>query len=169
MKKLIIASAIAMTMTAGSAMASQGEIQFFGNVTSETCDMVPEIGGAVNNIIQLGTAQTGNQATAVDFALKAKDSTQCNAAAAKNATITWMGNLGTEGIMNQGGSATDAHVKLVAKNATTQNTEITSTQNAAEFDKANLTGDGYQFSAQLKAGSTPGDFQSAVAYAVTYK
>ncbi|HBB2429749.1 TPA: fimbrial protein, partial [Escherichia coli] len=49
MKKLMISSAIAMTMAAGSAMASQGDIQFFGNVTEVTCDVTPEVGGAVTD------------------------------------------------------------------------------------------------------------------------
>lgn len=176
MKKLMIASAIAMTMAAGSAMASQqGEIQFFGNVTAQTCDLVPEIGGAVNNMIQLGTVTTkGGSGTthegrAIDFTLKAKNSTTCTAAAQLGATIAWDGNLGTQGVVNQGGQAADAHVVLLAKNATTENTPITSDKNFAEFSKDKLAGVGYQFSAQLIGGTTPGDFQSASAYAVTYK
>lgn len=55
MKKLMIASAIAMTMAAGNAMASSGDVQFFGNVTEVTCDVTPEVGGAVTDMIQLGT------------------------------------------------------------------------------------------------------------------
>lgn len=175
MKKLMIASAIAMTMAAGSAMASQGEIRFFGNVTAQTCDLVPEIGGAVNNMIQLGTVTTksgdGNthQGQAIEFTLKAKDAGACAEAAKLGATIAWDGNLGAQGVVNQGGQAVDAHVVLLAKNATTENTQITSAKNFAEFSKDKLAGDGYKFSAQLIGGATPGDFQSASAYAVTYK
>lgn len=175
MKKLMIASAIAMTMAAGSAMASQGNVQFFGNVTAQTCDLVPEIGGAVNNMIQLGTVTTnagqGNthEGQAIEFALKAKDAAACTEAAKLGATIAWDGNLGAQGVMNQGGQAADAHVVLVAKNATTPDTQITSTKSSAEFSKDKLTGEGYKFTAQLIGGATPGDFQSASAYAVTYK
>lgn len=169
MKKLMIASAIAMSMAAGSAMASQGEVQFFGNVTAETCDLVPEINGSVNNMIQLGSAKVNGEAQPVDFAFKKASGVDCTAAAAKNATITWSGNLGAEGIMNQTGLAKDAHVELTAKNATTQNTLITSAKHTAEFDKSKLDGEGYLFSAKLKGGATPGDFQSVAAYAVTYQ
>lgn len=169
MKKLMIASAIAMTMTAGSAMAFQGEILFFGNVTAQTCDLVPEIGGAVNNMIQLGTVTTSGQGRAIDFALKAKDAEACTEAAKLGATIAWDGNLGTQGVVNQGGQAADAHVVLLAKNATAPDTQITSAKNSAEFSKDKLAGEGYKFSAQLIGGTTAGNFQSASAYAVTYK
>lgn len=169
MKKLMIASAIAMSIASGSVMASQGDIQFFGNVTAETCDLTPEINGAVSNMIQLGTVKVNADGTPVDFALKKAQGATCPAAAAKNATITWNGNLGINGVMNQGGLATDAHVVLTAKNAIAANTEITSAKQSAEFDKSKLDGEGYLFSAQLKGGATPGDFQSASAYAVTYQ
>ena len=171
MKKLVIASAIAMTMTAGSAMASQGDVQFFGNVTAETCDLVPEIGGAVNNMIQLGTVKVGAEGNDIEFSLKKAPGANCTAAAAKDATITWMGNLGTDGIMKQGGLAEGAYVVLTAKNSKTADTAITSTQSSVEFDKAELDKAGYKFTAKLDAqkATTPGDFQSSAAYAVTYK
>lgn len=175
MKKVVIASAIAMSMVSGSVMASQGDIQFFGNVTAQTCDLQPEIGGAVNNMIQLGTVTTkgatGNthEGKEVEFLLKAKDATACTEAAKLNATIAWNGNLGVEGVMNQGGTANDAHVVLIAKNATTADTQITSNKSSAEFAKDKLAGEGYKFSAKLIGGATAGDFQSASAYAVTYQ
>lgn len=177
MKKLMIASAIAMTMAAGSAMASsqQGDVQFFGNVTAQTCDLTPEVGGAVTNMVQLGTVTTnGGSGTShegkpIEFLLKAKDAAACTEAARLKATISWDGNLGTDGIVNQGGQAKDAHVVLLAKNAETANTVIDSTNNFATFAADKLTGEGYKFTAQLIGGATAGDFQSASAYAVTYK
>ncbi|EEJ8283085.1 fimbrial protein [Salmonella enterica] len=170
MKKLMIASAIAMSMAAGSAMASQGEIQFFGNVTAKTCDLSPEVGGAVNKIIQLGTATTNGDATAVDFVLKANDPTACADADQLGAHVSWMGNLGADGITNQNGSATGAVVELKAKNAKTGNDKpVSSAVTTIEFEPGKLANDGLQFSAQLKGGATAGDYSSAVAYAVTYK
>ncbi len=174
MKLMFIASAIAMTMAAGTAMASHGEIKFFGNVTAQTCDLVPEIGGAINNMVQLGTVTTKGDGTthegkAINFVLKAKDATACVNAGELGAVITWDGNLGTEGVVNQGGMATDAYVVLLAKNAQSANTKITSSQNSATFDKSKLAGEGYEFSAQLIGGTNPGDFRSASAYVVTYK
>lgn len=174
MKLVFIASAIAMAMTAGTAMASHGDVKFFGNVTTQTCDLVPVIGGAVNNMIQLGTVTTkgagsSHQGKAINFVLKAKDAAACEEAGKLGAVITWDGNLGAEGVENQGGLATDAHVVLLATNAESVNTKITSSQNSATFGKDKLAGEGYMFSAQLIGGSTAGDFRSASAYVVTYK
>lgn len=59
MKKLMIASAIAMSFFGGSAVASQGDIQFFGNVTEVTCDVTPEVDGNVTDLVQLGTVKKG--------------------------------------------------------------------------------------------------------------
>lgn len=177
MKKLMIASAIAMSFFGGSAVASQGDIQFFGNVSAQTCDLVSEVGGAVSNMVQLGTVTTnggsGNshEGQPIEFTLKAKDAGACAEAAKLGAVIAWDGNLGVEGVMNQGGQATDAYVVLLAKNSDRADTKITSNENSAEFAKDKLTGEGYKFSAQLIGGTTAGNFRSASAsaYAVTYK
>lgn len=59
MKKLMITSAIVMTMVAGSAIASQGEVKFFGSVTEATCDVSPVVNGAVNDMIQLVSVKKG--------------------------------------------------------------------------------------------------------------
>ncbi|EFA3718433.1 TPA: hypothetical protein OBQ40_003318 [Escherichia coli] len=64
MKKLMIASAIAMAMTVGSAMAAdlgsqQKEIQFLGTVSEVTCDISAVVDGAVDNVVQLGTVKKG--------------------------------------------------------------------------------------------------------------
>lgn len=169
MKKLIIASAIAMTMTAGSAMASQGEVQFFGSVTSQTCDLAPEVGGSVNKLIQLGTVSVGGEGKAVSFTLKAKDPANCTEADKLGAHISWVGNLGTNGIENQTGTATGAHVVLQATNAAQgQDKPVTNANSTITFDQGKLA-DGYQFTAKLKGGTEAGDYKSAVAYAVAYK
>lgn len=170
MKKLIISSAIAMTMTAGSAMASQGDVQFFGNVTAETCDLISEIDGAVNNTIQLGTVKVGADGDEKRFSFKKAPGANCTAAAAKNATITWSGNLGAEGIIKQSGLAEGAYVELKPENGTNTNA-ITASNTTTEFDKSKLDSEGYKFTAKLMANkaTTPGDFQSAAAYAVTYQ
>lgn len=170
MKKLMIASAIAMTMAAGSAMASQGEIQFFGNVTAQTCDLEAEVNGAVNKVIQLGTATVNGEAQPVDFSLKAKDPASCSEADKLGAHVSWVGNLTANGIANQNGSAVDAHVELKGKNAKAGNDKpVSSTVTTIEFEQGKLAHDGLQFTAQLKGGATAGDYNSAVAYAVTYQ
>ncbi|HHI2105623.1 TPA: fimbrial protein [Escherichia coli] len=170
MKKLMIASAIAMTMVAGSAMASTGDVQFFGNVSATTCDVAPEVGGNVTDLVQLGTVTPNTLGAEVDVVFKAKNPAggDCAALNNKNASFAWTGNLIADGIGAQGGLAQDAHVILKPANGTTANA-ITSANNVVTFDATKLASEGFKYKAQLKGGATPGDFQTAAAYAVTYK
>lgn len=95
MKKLMIASAIAMTMAAGSAMAAtdmgnqQNEIQFLGAVTEVTCNLDAVVDGATNNIVQLGTVKKGENGQEKNIALKAKRGTTCAGLDNKTATIAF--------------------------------------------------------------------------------
>lgn len=170
MKKLMIASAIAMTMAAGSAMASTGDVQFFGNVSATTCDVAPEVGGNVTDLIQLGTVTPGGTGDAINIAFKAKNAQGggCTTLGSKTASFAWSGNLTTNGIAAQGGLAQDSWVLLEPANGTDSNA-ITSADSVADFDAGKAITEGFQFTAKLKGGTTPGDFQSAAAYAVTYK
>lgn len=170
MKKLMIASAIAMTMAAGSAMASQGDVQFFGNVTASTCDVTPEVGGNVTNMVQLGTVSTSGAGEEIPLVFKATNASggDCQSLAGKTATVAWGGPLTEQGIANQGGLADDAYVILTSTNAKSDQA-ITKDDNAVDFDADKVITDGLAFKAQLKGGSTAGDFQSAAAYAVTYQ
>ncbi|HAX5087960.1 TPA: fimbrial protein [Escherichia coli] len=170
MKKLMIASAIAMTMAAGSTMASQGDVQFFGNVSAATCDVAPEVGGNVTDLIQLGTVApngTGNEVNVVFKATNAQGG-DCASLTGKTASFAWTGNLISEGIGAQGGLAKDAHVILKPANGANADA-VTSANNVVTFDAGKAISDGFQFKAQLKGGTTPGDFQTAAAYAVTYQ
>ncbi|ECL7237720.1 fimbrial protein [Salmonella enterica subsp. enterica] len=179
MKKLMIASAIAMTMTAGSAMAAgqQSEIQFLGVVTSVTCDIDSSVNGNATNIVQLGSVTAGAQGTPVDFSLKAQDPTAagCAALAGKTATIAFLGALGDNGLENGTGTATKAHVTLKTLNGkTTAEQEIKKGSSSVTFAADKLVGanpEGYKFQAKLvsEAGGTEGTFDSALAYAVTYQ
>ncbi|EPC3697325.1 hypothetical protein RPM59_000650 [Escherichia coli] len=177
MKKLMIASAIAMTMAAGSAMAamgdagSQGQVQFLGTVAANTCDVVIDAAGAVNNLIQFGTVQKGGTVTK-DFSVKLKDPT-CVDRMTK-AHFLWVSpNLNSKGVANQSGTASKAWVKLNAKtdaqgNTTTTTQDITSTNNAVEFSIADAT-KGFGYTAMFNAGDVVGTFESAVAYSVVYE
>ncbi|MCU6469682.1 fimbrial protein [Escherichia coli] len=166
----MIASAIAMTMAAGSAMASQGDVQFFGNVTANTCDVTPEVGGNVTNMIQLGTVSTNGTGKEIPLVFKATDANggDCQSLTGKTATVAWAGPLTDRGIANQGGIADDAYVILTSTNAKSDQT-VTKDDNAVDFDAGKVINDGLAFKAQLKGGSTAGDFKSAAAYAVTYQ
>lgn len=171
MKKLMIASAIAMTMGAGSAMAQQGNVQFFGNVNAVTCDVTPEVGGNVTNLVQLGTVAVSGTGEEVPFALKASNPTggDCTSLTGKKAHITWNSPaLTSEGLGATGGLATDAHVILKPSNGDNANA-ITQSNTSTTFDATKATSDGFAYTAQLKAGATEGDFSSAAAFAVTYK
>lgn len=170
MKKLMIASAIAMTMAAGSAMASAGDVQFFGNVSATTCDVAPEIGGNVTELIQLGTVTPGGDGEEIGVVFKAKNAqgAGCTSLNNKTASFAWSGNLNTNGIGAQGGLAQDAYVILTPANGKDAN-PVTSNDSVADFDATKLTTEGYKFTAKLKGGTTPGDFQTAAAYAVTYQ
>lgn len=172
MKKLVIASAIAMVMSAGSAMAAaqQGNVEFLGVVSQDTCDLGVSQNGAVNNVLELGTVAPTKEGKPVAMKLVAKDPAQCQLGA-KKAIVRWTGNLTTDGIANQNGTAGNSHVILTAVNSADQ-AKIDSSHSTVSFDDANgklTNGDGLQFTAKLKAGSTAGTFQSAAAYAVEYK
>lgn len=171
MKKLMIASAIAMTMAAGSAMASTGDVQFFGNVSATTCNVTPEVGGAVTDLVQLGTVTPNTAGAEIDVVFKATNAqgAGCTNLNDKTASFAWSGNLNANGIGAQGGVAQDAYVILKPANGKDSN-PVTSADHVADFDATKLTTDGgYKFTAQLKGGATPGDFQTAAAYAVTYQ
>ncbi|EJH1178542.1 hypothetical protein NCT38_004279 [Escherichia coli] len=170
MKKVFIASAIAMSLAAGSAMAAQqDEILFHGVVTDVTCNIDTNIDGNVTNVVQLGSIQKGGMGDVKNIVLKAKGA-NCSGLANKTATISFMGGLGDQGVSNVNGSAEKARVELKAKNSKTPDTVINKTMNSVEFEAEKINSDGYKFEAKLisDAAGTVGTFESAVSYAVTY-
>lgn len=178
MKKLMIASAIAMSMAAGSAMAAtdmgnqQNEIQFLGAVTEVTCDIDAVVDGAVNNVVQLGTVKKGESGQEKNITLKAKAGTTCAGLDTKTATIAFRGPLGTNGLENATGTAAAATVALVAKNGKTPDQNITKDLNNIEFQADKVNNEGYKLTAQLKSDAAKGKagtFESALAYAITYQ
>ncbi|ARZ01232.1 hypothetical protein AXW37_09840 [Yersinia ruckeri] len=171
--KTIIASVISLIALGGAnAFAANGEVQFIGAVTATTCDLIPEVSGAVNNVIQLGTAPIDNVATEVEFALKPND-TQAGCAAldtTKTAEIAWGGQFNASGLENQGGTATGSWVKLSTVNAkTTAIVDMTASKLSADFDGAVLKADGAKFKAQLNGLNQAGSYNSAAAFVVAYK
>ncbi|EJO0601627.1 fimbrial protein [Salmonella enterica] len=176
MKKVFIASAIAMAMASGAAMAAgqQSEIQFLGAVTSVTCDIDTSVNGNATNVVQLGAVSVGGTGTPVDFSLKAKDSTAagCQGLDAKVASIVFQGALGDMGLENGTGTATKAHVELKTLNGKNNAQQaIKKGSNTVVFPGDAVIGDGYKFQAKLvsDAAGTEGSFNSALAYAVTYQ
>ncbi|HCU1619356.1 TPA: fimbrial protein [Escherichia coli] len=173
MKKLFIASAIAMTMAAGSAMAAnqQAEVQFLGVVTEKTCDITPDVNGNATSVVQLGTVGKGETGQWIDFALKAKNPADAGCAALTNtdmATVVFQGPLDASGLTNTSGSATDATVALKTTNAKT-NQDIKQNMSSVDFVADKIVNEGYKFQAQLTGGQVAGTFESALAYAVSYK
>ncbi|EIV0763239.1 hypothetical protein L6N65_004352 [Escherichia coli] len=176
MKKLIIASAIALTMTAGSVMAAQGEVQFFGTVTEKTCDLVisTDNGGNVSNLIQLGSVNTGgDEGNVKNIIMKPANAGSCNTIS--TAEVTWASAaFNSNGIANasQSEGATDAYVKLKAKESGTNTVDHTdalvSGKSTAIFTVKNMD-DGLAFQASLVGGTVAGAYQSTAAYSVTYQ
>ncbi|MEF4154883.1 fimbrial protein [Escherichia coli] len=177
MKKLMIASAIAMTMAAGSAMAAQGDVQFFGTVTAKTCDLVVDQEGAVVNMIQLGSVTNSGSDAGVEKTFTLKPAAGASCSTITTAKMAWDSHAMTaNGIGNQSGKATDAHVKLVAVNSnkvqtdTNADKEIKAGQNSVDYTitGTGLTDEGFKFKAQLIGGAVAGDFNTAAAYSVSY-
>lgn len=175
MKKLMIASAIAMTMAAGSAMAtvqqgSQGEVQFVGAVVANTCDVVISGDGAVNNQVQFGVVNV-SATKEKDFKISLKEPSCI--ADAKKATFAWYSPaLGETGIKNQSGTAKGSYVELKAKNDATNNPShtnvITALNNGVDFTVTQAEM-GFEYTATLHADSTPGSFETAASYTVVYE
>ena len=172
MKLVFIASSIAMSMAAGTAMASHGDIQFFGNVSETTCDLVPEVEGNVNNLVQLGTVtkqQTGKEVS-VKFKAKKPSDASCTALTAqKTASFAWSGNLTADGIGAQSGLASDAYVILTPVDAKYNDVEpIKASNTSTDFSAYKVTGAGIEYKAKLQGKDKVCDFKTATAYAVTY-
>lgn len=175
MKKLMIASAIAMAMTAGSAMAaaqqgSQGEVQFVGTVAATTCDVIVSGDGATNNQIQFGVVNVSDT-KAKEFKISLKDPS-CLASSSK-ATFMWSSpTLSETGIKNQSGTASAAYVELKAKdgadNAADRTDAITALSNSVGFTVSQAE-KGFEYEATLHAGDVPGSFETAAAYTVVYE
>lgn len=185
MKKSIIASVVALGMVSGLAQAAVNEVQFLGNVTTVSCDLVPSVDGSKNpngvSQIQLGDVATNATGKTVGFTFKPAGGTQnedaCDkfAQAANSALeLTWSGDKFT----NNGLGVLDGYA---ASGSNVQITPVNSTNAQASYIKANgekhafngsvlaKGGDGLKYNAVLQAGPTPGAFAAAATFNVTYK
>lgn len=171
MKKAIINSFIALSMVSATALASSGEVSFFGNVSETTCDLTVEVNGAVTGLVQLGTVNKNQQGEFIPFTLKAKDASKCSSITDNDiAEIAWAGAWNAEGLAAQAGSASDAVVILKTLNGNGNSEQrITVANNTVNFDANKLANEGFQFGAALQGKNEVGDFRSAAAYVVTYK
>lgn len=170
MKKFFACTLIALGCMASTAHAGTGEVRFVGVVTDTTCDLVPEVGGSINNLIQLGSAAIDGKAGLKEFALTLNPAqSDCTALSdEKIATISWSGPLNENGLGNQSGIATDAWVNIKTVNASGTQKDIKSTDHAANFTGAALKAKGAAFTAELNGGKIPGEFASAAAFVVAY-
>lgn len=175
MKKLILASVVAMAMSAGVAQANTGDLQFIGSVSDVTCDIVVENDGVVTNVIQLGTTKPGEKANPVEFALKAADPAACTlGTTTTSAEVAWASpTINSAGLGNGGGTAGGTDMTLTATSADGGAKPIKKGSNFANFKAADVNGDGFRFEAQLDAATsgaaTVGTFTAAAAFAVAYK
>lgn len=186
MKKSVIASIVALGFVSGLAQAAvpTNEIQFHGTVTATTCDIEAFADGSLSpsgaNRIELGDVAVGGTGKTVTFSFKPvqnqQNITACDAIAAGNKTpeLTWTGiKFNGQGLGMLVGTATDAHVKITPVNDKGQNkTFINATNTKHTFDAGVLSSTnnaGLKYSALLEAGQTPGDFQTAANFNLTYK
>ncbi|EAY0104271.1 fimbrial protein [Salmonella enterica] len=173
MKNIILVTAVTMASLGAisTASAASGEVQFIGAVTAKTCDLKPEVGGSVTNMVQLGTANINSAATAVAFALK-PDMSQSDCAALSNSStvsISWGGQFNNNGLGNQSGSATGSWVGLKSINSKKVNSNITSSESSLDFTGDKIKDEGAKFEATLNGGAVAGDYKSAAAFVVAYK
>jgi type 1 fimbria pilin len=171
MKITTIAALIATCALTSSAAYANSDVTFIGAVTAQTCEVLPEIDGAVKNTLQLGSVAPSEQGTAVPFTLKAASSVGCDALTADmTASIAWTGPFDATGLKAANGStAIDSHVLLSTVNAST--TPVVAMKEGATTANfvANLAStDGFKYTAVLDAGATPGNFATAAAYTVAY-
>ncbi len=181
MKKSIIASVVALGMVSGLAQAAINEVQFHGNVTTVSCDLVPSVDGSDKpngpSLIELGDVAIGGTGQVAKFAFKpaagAQNKTACEQVAANGKTLdlTWSGNkFGNNGLgALDGSAASGSNVEIKPVNST--NAAATFVKASGEkntFSTSVLTGEGLKYEAVLKAGQTPGDFKAAATFNVTY-
>ncbi|EOA1533959.1 fimbrial protein [Salmonella enterica subsp. enterica serovar Braenderup] len=172
MKKLIIASAVALSLASVASHAANGTVNFTGTVTAPTCDIVvggPASGGS--NTIDLGSVIVDGDGTAKDFVLKASPTVSCTGHTG-DVEVSWQTAAMSEKGVVSTGTATDAFASLTAVNSKKPNQPINSTNNAVLFSGDDLksdTGAGLQFKAQLHGGKVAGAYQSTISYMVAYK
>ncbi|HAF8219968.1 TPA: fimbrial protein PefA [Salmonella enterica] len=181
MKKSALAiSALSLAMLSSVASATVNDanlnannVRFLGTVTDTTCNLIPYVNGSATNVVNVGTVTKNTEGTAVDFSLKPDGKNQCNTIAdttnPKTAHIAFMGALTDTGLANQSGTAVDAHVVILATNSTQKTEAITQSNDVRQISGATLATDGATFTATLHGGATVGDYQSAIAYQVSYQ
>ncbi|HGA5440695.1 TPA: fimbrial protein [Salmonella enterica subsp. enterica serovar Eastbourne] len=185
MKKSIIASVIALGMASGVAQAAVNEVQFHGNVTTVSCDLVPSVNGSLDangpGMIELGDVATGGTGKTVSFVFKprqdAQNQTACDqiaGVAGKTLDLTWSGiKFGNNGLgALDGSAAADSNVEIKPINSTNAAASFVKASGEKNTFNTSLlqsgTGEGLKYEAVLKAGKTPGDFKTAATFNVTY-
>lgn len=173
MKKLAIATLVISVMASGAALANTGEVQFIGAVTDTTCNISPEVDGALKNTIDLGTMLT-TDVTGTEIAFKlVPDTAEC--LAKTSATVGWQSaGFNSMGLSNMQGDAAGAAIKLTAVNSTTPNQPITGNMQNIAFGNGTTAIGAFQFKAQMSrvdsaVPATAGTVMSSAAYAVAYK
>ncbi|EED3682407.1 hypothetical protein FD93_002775 [Salmonella enterica subsp. enterica] len=161
--------------TVNDANLNANNVRFLGTVTDTTCNLVPYVNGSATNVVNVGTVTKGGTGTPVDFSLKPDGQNDCGTIVDKNnptnnktAHIAFMGALTDSGLANQSGTAVDANLVILATNSTQATDPITQSDDVRQVTGANIVGDGATFTATLHGGQTVGDYQSAIAYQVSY-
>lgn len=172
-KKLAISTLVLGVLASGVASANTGEVHFIGAVTDTTCNITPEVGGAVKNVIDLGTIKTnGTGAQEVTFKL-VPDTKEC--LDKTSASMGWQSaGFKATGLVNMGGDATGLVIKLTAVNSSVANQDVTSNMRNIAFGDGTTAIGAFEYKAKmaLEGGvtvATPGTVLSTASYAVAYK
>lgn len=172
MKKIFACTLIALGCMAGTAHAAN-EVHFLGAVSTTTCDLTPDFGGAMGATVDLGTVNVGTAGSDVSFTLKPTDAAVATCAAltqANTVTVGWAGSEFTpQGLRNLSGNATDAWVKLDHTNNTGGSAAINSSNLLSSVAGDVLLQDGLVYTAQLNGGAVAGQFIGAAKYSVSYR
>lgn len=172
MKKLIIASVIASAFGASTSIAAPVDVNFVGNITSQTCDLGVSVGGANSTTVDLGSATRAADGKEVSFFIKNTSGTACTLANVNTAIISWDGDFGVNGLRNSG-TATGAEMSLEAqsvKAGSTSKINVNNKRNEFTLTGNALPADGFEYKAKLVANtaSTEGSFTARASYVVSY-
>ncbi|ECN9266965.1 fimbrial protein [Salmonella enterica subsp. enterica serovar Typhimurium] len=176
MKKIIVASALALGLMSNVASANTGEVQFIGAVTDQTCNIYPEVDGVIKSTIDLGTMKPDGSGTKeVNFRL-IPDPSEADCLTKTHASVGWQSaGFNSAGLINMKGDATGVAIELTALGTAKGEQKITFNSQNAEYGSASGTDKLTEFAFKTKlvksgtANATAGTVISSASYAVAYK
>lgn len=172
-------------VTAG-AMATSGEAQFLGVITSGTCDIHVEINGVRTNFVNFGTAPTGT--TPVDMVFRSfklmpdMNSPSCAGLNASDRVNTTWSTASFSPVQVDTGSHLDTYPGIRGEGKASEAFVLLNGRRTGGFTLIGDTtftvsnsgdwlssGSGFDYEAYFFPGTVPGDFHAAAAWVVSYE